>query len=86
MGTRNYNWLVETLEREVPIDAGGASLHQKNRNTTFSISKAGVEWPCYRNHMDTRYPAMLEGPNQGTRGMRYVKYLEAYYGTKTHAM
>jgi hypothetical protein len=43
-----------------------------------------VEWPCYRNHMDTRCPAMLEGPNRRTRGMRYVKYLEAYYGTKTH--
>ena len=44
------------------------------------------EWPCYRNHMDTRCPAMLEGPNRRTRGMRYIKYLEAYYGAKTHVL
>jgi hypothetical protein len=44
------------------------------------------EWPCFRNHMDTRCPAMLEGPNRRTRGLQYMKYLEDVYGEKTHKL
>jgi hypothetical protein len=44
------------------------------------------EWPCFRNHMDSRCPAMLEGPNRRTRGLRFKKYLELYYGRPTHVL
>lgn len=44
------------------------------------------EGPCYRNHMDTRCPAMLQGPNRRTRGHQYMKYLEALYGEPTHVL
>jgi hypothetical protein len=44
------------------------------------------EWPCFRNHMDSRCPAMLEGPNRRTRGLRFKKYLELYYGRPTHRL
>jgi hypothetical protein len=44
------------------------------------------EWPCYRNHMDTRCPAMLEGPFRRNRGIQYMKYLEEVYGEKTHKL
>jgi hypothetical protein len=45
-----------------------------------------MEWPCYRNHMDTRCPALLEGPYRRNRGIDYMKYLKAYYGTATHLL
>jgi hypothetical protein len=44
------------------------------------------EWPCFRNHMDTRCPAMLEGPFRRNRGIQYMKYLEQVYGEKTHRL
>jgi len=44
------------------------------------------EGPCFRNHMDTRCPAMLEGPYRRARGLQYMKYLEAFYGEKTHVL
>lgn len=44
------------------------------------------EWPCFRNHMDTRCPAMLEGPFRRDRGIQYMKYLEHVYGEKTHVL
>jgi hypothetical protein len=43
-----------------------------------------TEWQCFRNHMDTRCPAMLQGPNRRTRGHQYIKYLEWFYGEPTH--
>eukprot|EP00977_Amphora_coffeiformis_P029873 scaffold43195_cov206-Amphora_coffeaeformis.AAC.1 len=44
------------------------------------------EWPCFRNHMDTRCPAMLEGSFRRTRGQHYMQYLEEIYGKPTHSM
>lgn len=44
------------------------------------------EGKCYRNDMDTRCPAMLQGPNRRTRGYQYMKYLEGYYGEPTHKL
>ena len=44
------------------------------------------EWPCFRNHMDTRCPAMLEGPFRRRRGIQYMKYLEHVYGEPTHVL
>jgi hypothetical protein len=44
------------------------------------------EWPCFRNHMDTRCPAMLEGPYRRVRGIQYMKHLEELYGEKTHKL
>lgn len=44
------------------------------------------EWPCYRNSMDTRCPAMLEGPYRRIRGIQYMKYLENFYGKPTHKL
>jgi hypothetical protein len=41
---------------------------------------------CFRNHMDTRCPAMLQGPNRRTRGHEYMKYLEWFYGEPTHML
>lgn len=45
------------------------------------------EWPCFRNHMDTRCPAMIEGPFRRQRGVAYMKYLKQLYGEKmTHVL
>jgi hypothetical protein len=44
------------------------------------------EWPCFRNEMDTRCPAMLQGPCRRTRGRQYMKYLETLYGEPTHSL
>jgi hypothetical protein len=44
------------------------------------------EWKCFRNDMDTRCPAMLQGPNRRTRGYQYMKYLEWLYGEPTHVL
>lgn len=46
----------------------------------------GMEWPCFRNHMDTRCPAMLEGPYRRIRGELYMRYLKEFYGSKTHLL
>ena len=46
----------------------------------------GSEWPCFRNEMDTRCPAMLQGPCRRTRGHQYMRYLEDLYGEKTHVL
>ena len=47
---------------------------------------ADNEWPCFRNEMDTRCPAMLQGPCRRTRGHQYMKYLEDLYGEPTHQL
>jgi hypothetical protein len=44
------------------------------------------EWPCFRNEMDTRCPAMLQGPCRRTRGYQYMQYLEKLYGRPTHKL
>jgi hypothetical protein len=44
------------------------------------------EWRCFRNQMDTRCPAMLQGPCRRTRGYQYMSYLEDLYGKPTHAI
>jgi hypothetical protein len=44
------------------------------------------EWPCFRNDMDTRCPAMLQGPCRRTRGYQYMKYLEMLYGEPVHRL
>lgn len=44
------------------------------------------EWPCFRNQMDTRCPAMLQGPCRRTRGHQYMRYLEDLYGEPTHTL
>jgi hypothetical protein len=45
------------------------------------------EWPCFRNHMDARCPAMLEGPFRRQRGVAYMKYLKQLYGEDmTHVL
>jgi hypothetical protein len=44
------------------------------------------EWPCFRNSMDIRCPAMLQGPCRRTRGRQYMKYLERLYGKPTHTL
>jgi hypothetical protein len=46
-----------------------------------------VEWPCYRNHMDTRCPAMLQGQYRRQRGLQYKKYLkDVFHGQDTHVL
>lgn len=44
------------------------------------------EWPCFRNDMDTRCPAMLQGPYRRKRGYQYMKYLENLYGEPVHRL
>jgi hypothetical protein len=44
------------------------------------------EWPCFRNDMDTRCPAMLQGACRRTRAHQYMRYLEDLYGQKTHIL
>lgn len=44
------------------------------------------EWPCFRNEMDTRCPAMLQGPCRRTRGWQYLRYLRELYGEPVHAL
>lgn len=39
---------------------------------------------CYRNHMDMRCPAMLQGPNRKQRALHYQRHLLEYYGEKVH--
>ena len=43
-----------------------------------------VEAPCFRNRMDARCPAMLQGPWRKVRGMQYMQFLENYYGKPVH--
>lgn len=43
-----------------------------------------AEGKCFRNDMDTRCPAMLQGPNRRARAHRYMQYLEWFYGKPTH--
>jgi hypothetical protein len=45
-----------------------------------------TEWQCYRNHMDSRCPAMLQGPYRRARGLQYMRYLENLYGKSTHTL
>ena len=42
------------------------------------------EHACWRNDMDTRCPAMLQGPCRRTRGYQYMEYLRTLYGEPTH--
>ena len=44
------------------------------------------EGKCFRNHMDSRCPAMLQGPYRRARGQQYMKYLEDLYGRPTHTL
>jgi hypothetical protein len=44
------------------------------------------EWACFRNQMDSRCPAMLQGPCRRTRGRQYMKYLEDLYGEPVHQL
>mmetsp|Transcript_57682 Transcript_57682/g.122723 ORF Transcript_57682/g.122723 Transcript_57682/m.122723 type:complete len:601 (+) Transcript_57682:81-1883(+) len=39
---------------------------------------------CYRNHMDMRCPAMLQGPNRKQRALHYQRHLFEHYGRKVH--
>jgi len=41
---------------------------------------------CFRNQMDTRCPAMLQGPCRRTRGYQYMKHLQDLYGEPTHQL
>jgi len=43
------------------------------------------EFPCMRNHMDNRCPAMLEGPWRKVRGKTYMKFLAKFYGKPIHS-
>lgn len=43
-----------------------------------------TEGVCWRNDMDTRCPAMLQGPYRRKRGYQYMEYLKTLYGEKTH--
>lgn len=45
-----------------------------------------TEYKCFRNQMDTRCPAMLQGPNRNVRAHQYMQYLEHLYGKKTHRL
>jgi hypothetical protein len=45
-----------------------------------------TEWECFRNQMDTRCPAMLQGPCRRVRGYQYMMYLEELYGRPTHSL
>lgn len=44
------------------------------------------EWPCFRNHMDTRCPALLEGQFRRMRGELFMTHLEHVYGEETHKL
>lgn len=48
--------------------------------------EAEGETQCYRNHMDSRCPAMLQGPNRNVRAHQYMRYLERLYGKPTHKL
>ena len=50
------------------------------------VNYSANEWPCYRNEMDTRCPAMLQGPCRNTRGHQYMKYLQDVYGHPVHEL
>ena len=41
---------------------------------------------CFRSLMDTRCPAMLEGPWRKLRGELYRRFLEHFYGRKVHQL
>lgn len=44
------------------------------------------EYSCFRNQMDTRCPAMLQGPCRNTRAKQYMAYLEGLYQEPTHVL
>eukprot|EP00932_Pfiesteria_piscicida_P000926 SRR837773.10906.p1 GENE.SRR837773.10906~~SRR837773.10906.p1 ORF type:complete len:604 (-),score=130.86 SRR837773.10906:91-1902(-) len=39
---------------------------------------------CYRNHMDMRCPAMLQGPNRKMRALHYIRHLYEFYAKRVH--
>eukprot|EP00934_Nitzschia_sp_Nitz4_P007128 Nitzschia sp. Nitz4//scaffold62_size106224//70401//72257//NITZ4_004362-RA/size106224-processed-gene-0.34-mRNA-1//1//CDS//3329555874//7118//frame0 len=41
---------------------------------------------CFRNQMDTRCPAMLQGPNRRLRAHNYMNYLQQFYKKPTHTL
>lgn len=41
---------------------------------------------CYRNHMDTRCPAMMQGQFRRIRGLRYTEYMMRFYMKTTHPL
>ena len=54
------------------------------RDDQFDVD-AG-EYTCFRNDMDTRCPAMLQGPNRKERAYHYMQYLQWLYGAPTHVL
>lgn len=44
------------------------------------------EGKCFRNQMDTRCPAMLQGPCRRTRAHNYMKFLQQLYSHPTHTL
>lgn len=41
---------------------------------------------CYRNTMDIRCQAMLQGPNRNVRAVNYMKHVEDHYGRPVHKL
>lgn len=41
---------------------------------------------CFRNQMDTRCPAMLQGRFRKERGHKYMEYLKQYFGKPVHSL
>mmetsp|Transcript_26993 Transcript_26993/g.38698 ORF Transcript_26993/g.38698 Transcript_26993/m.38698 type:complete len:573 (-) Transcript_26993:63-1781(-) len=67
----------DTCNDRLPV-CDGSCWKRENYETS--------EWACFRNDMDTRCPAMLQGPYRRARGYQYMKYLETLYGQPTHRL
>jgi len=51
--------------------------------TKYNKTGLGI---CYRNHMDTRCPAMMQGQFRKIRGLRYNDYMMRYYMKTDHPL
>merc|ERR1712070_1039237 len=51
--------------------------------TKYNQTGLGI---CWRNHMDTRCPAMMQGQFRKIRGLRYSEYMMRYYRKTDHPL
>jgi hypothetical protein len=72
-------WWDRTILTRMAYQLGMRAAGKSKISCRRSGHAFGITW----THVG---PAMLEGPNRRTRGLRFKKYLELYYGRPTHVL
>eukprot|EP00658_Telonema_sp_P-2_P033908 TRINITY_DN247_c0_g1_i3.p2 TRINITY_DN247_c0_g1~~TRINITY_DN247_c0_g1_i3.p2 ORF type:complete len:181 (-),score=47.24 TRINITY_DN247_c0_g1_i3:182-724(-) len=80
---RNVWYLAGALDQCSPAMAWYNETGATNTNNNNGIA---YDDACDFHHLDTRCPAMLQGPWRNYRTEHYVAYLYKYYGHKVHTL